>query len=345
MQLDERKKRILYALIQDYVATAEPVGSRTIARKFDLGISSATIRNEMADLEDLGLIEQPHTSAGRIPSDVGYRYYVDCLLEPLELSRKNREMIEREAFGQISVIEEVITQTGNLLSKLTNLTSIVLTPKKGPSRSHLSQVHFLPYQPGQAIMVVVQENGTVENHIIEVEESVTQDELQLAAQVLTYKMKGYSLEDIKKSVLHEIYNELNRQKKLIDTTLEMMEIFFSGAPDHDKVYLGGTLNMLNQPEFRDLAKVKDLFKIFEQDDNLKKVIDPSRNGLRVTIGGENNLAGLQGCSVIYATYQENGENIGSIGVLGPTRMDYASAMAIVDYMTKKLTDILSKPHR
>ncbi|MDR3289395.1 MAG: heat-inducible transcriptional repressor HrcA [Peptococcaceae bacterium] len=343
MQMDERKKKILRAIIQDYIMTAEPVGSRTIARKSDLGVSPATIRNEMSDLEELGLIEQPHTSAGRIPSDAGYRYYVDALMPPSTLSRENKARIERETPKKILEIENIIAQTGKLLSQLTNLTSIVLSPKRG--RSHLSQIYFLPYQPGKAIMVVVKENGVVENHIIDVDEDITIEDLRHVADIFTCKMKGYALDEVKKSVLHGIYDELTRQKNLINTALEMIEPILNDDQDHDKVYLGGTLNMLNQPEFKDLSKIKNLFKIFERDECLKKVIEPNQDGLRVTIGGENNLEELQGCSVIYATYRENGETIGSIGVLGPTRMDYAKAMALVDFMTKKLTTILSGPHR
>jgi len=242
MQIDERKKKILRAIVQDYITMAEPIGSRTIAKKFDLGVSSATIRNEMADLEELGLIEQPHTSAGRIPSDAGYRYYVDCLMEPSALPKESREMIERETSKRISEIQNAITQTGKLLSQLTNLTSMVLGPQRG--RSHLSQMHFLPYQPGKAIMVIVKENGVVENHIVEIGESVTAEELQHVAKIFTSKMRGHSVDDVKKSVLRDMYSELTRQKTLINAALEIIEPMLRDENDQDRVYLGGTLNMI-----------------------------------------------------------------------------------------------------
>lgn len=342
MQMDERKKKILRAIVQDYIATAEPVGSRTIAKKSDLGVSPATIRNEMADLEELGLIEQPHTSAGRIPSDAGYRYYVDFLMEQSSLSEEQKRAIERNT-ARISEIQDVITQTSKLLSQLTNLTSIVLQPQRG--QSGLSQVHFLPYQPGQAIMVVVKENGVVENHIVDIGENVTAEELRHIAQVLTYKMRGFVLDKGKKSMMQDIYSELARQRSLIDTALQMMEPLFYESQKKDRVYLGGTLNMLNQPEFKDLDKVKNLFKVFEHDDSLKKLVEPNQNGLKVTIGGENTLEEVQDCSIISATYQMNGETIGAVGVLGPTRMDYAKAMAMVEFMTQNLTAILTNSQR
>ena len=343
MQMDERKRKILRAIVQDYIATAEPIGSRTIARKFDLGVSSATIRNEMADLEDLGFIEQPYTSAGRIPSDAGYRYFVDCLMDPKVLNDEEKEFIERESTRRIHEIQEVITHTSKLLSELTNLTSLVLGPHK--AKSTFGKLHFLPYQPGQVIMVIVKENGAVENHIIEVGENQTAEELQQVAEVFNQKMRGYSLNQVKRSMLHEIYSELSRQRLLIDNTLDMLRAILNDSEGEERICLGGTLNMLNQPEFKDLGKVKTLFKLFEENEPLKKLLHPDQEGLNVTIGGENSLKEFKDCSVISATYRVNGLTIGAVGVLGPTRMDYAKVIAIVDFMTRSLTDVLTKRRR
>ncbi|HBV88132.1 MAG TPA: heat-inducible transcription repressor HrcA [Desulfosporosinus sp.] len=343
MQMDERKRKILRAIVQDYIATAEPIGSRTIARKFDLGVSSATIRNEMADLEELGFIEQPHTSAGRIPSDAGYRYFVDCLMDPQALNAEEIEIIERESAKRINELQEVITHTSKLLSELTNLTSLVLGPHKG--KSTFGKMHFLPYQPGQVIMVIVKENGVVENHIIDVGENLTAEELQHVAGVFNQKMRGYSISQVKRSLLHEIYSELSRQRLLIDNALDMLRAILDDNEEKDRIYLGGTLNMLNQPEFRDLGKVKTLFKVFEENEPLKKLITPRQEGLNVTIGGENILKEFQDCSVISATYKVNGLTIGAVGVLGPTRMDYAKVIAIVDFMTRSLTEVLTRRRR
>jgi heat-inducible transcriptional repressor len=340
MQMDERKRKILRAIVQDYIATAEPIGSRTIARKFDLGVSPATIRNEMADLEDLGLIEQPHTSSGRVPSDAGYRYFVDCLMDPQTVSDEQREIIERESAKRIHEIQEVISHTSRLLSELTNLTSIVLGPQKG--KSTFGKMHFLPYQPGQVILVIVKENGTVENHIIDIGENLTTEELQQVAGVFNQKMRGYSLDQVKRTLLHEIYDELSRQRRLIDNTLDMLREILDDNEQEDRIYLGGTLNMLNQPEFRDLGKVKSLFKVFEENESLKKLLRPYQEGLNVTIGGENTMKEFKGCSVISATYKVNGLTIGAVGVLGPTRMDYGKAIAIVDFMTRSLTEVLTR---
>lgn len=344
MQMDERKKKILRAIVQDYITTAEPVGSRTIARKFDLGISPATIRNEMADMEELGLIEQPHTSSGRIPSDAGYRYYVDCLMEHPKLSKDEKGVIERETLKGIAEIQEVISHTSKLLSQLTHLTSIVVGPQKG--KSSFSQMHFLPYQPGQAIMVIVKENGAVENQIVDIGENVTAEELQRIATVFNQKMRGHSLSEVRRSLLHEIYSELTRQRSLIDNALELLSVVLNNSGDEpNKVYLGGTLNMLNQPEFQDVEKIRNLFQIFEEGEQIKKVLHPAAGGLTVTIGGENSLKELQDCSVISATYRVEGEALGMIGLIGPTRMDYSRAIAMVDYMTRTLNELLTKRRR
>ncbi|MCB8814242.1 heat-inducible transcriptional repressor HrcA [Desulfosporosinus shakirovi] len=343
MQMDERKRKILRAIVQDYIATAEPIGSRTIARKFDMGVSSATIRNEMADLEDLGFIEQPYTSAGRIPSDAGYRYFVDCLMDPQVLNPEDMEIIERESTKRINELQEVIAHTSKLLSELTNLTSLVLGPHKG--KSTFGKMHFLPYQPGQVIMVIVKENGVVENHIIDVGENLTAEELQQVAGVFNQKMRGYSIGQVKRSILHEIYSELSRQRLLIDNALDMLRAILDDNEDEERIHLGGTLNMLNQPEFKDLSKVKTLFKVFEENESLKKVLTPRQEGLNVTIGGENTLKEFRDCSIISATYKVNGLMIGAVGVLGPTRMDYAKVIAIVDFMTRSLTEVLTKHRR
>lgn len=338
MQMDERKRKILRAIVMDYIATAEPIGSRTIARKYDLGVSSATIRNEMADLEDMGFIEQPHTSAGRIPSDAGYRYFVDCLMDPQALTEEEMETIDREKTKRIYEIQEVVSHTGRLLSELTNLTSIVLGPHKG--KSAFGKVHFLPYQPGQVIMVIVKENGEVENQIIDVEEDVTAEALQHAADVFNQKMRGQTLSQLKRSLLHEIYGELSQQRILIDNALDLLRDILDDNEEKERVYLGGTLNMLNQPEFKDLSKVKSLFKMFEESEALIQLLNQRQEGLNVTIGGENMVKEFRDCSLISASYQINGLTIGAVGVLGPTRMDYAKVIAIVDVMTRSLTGIL-----
>ncbi len=343
MQMDERKKKVLEAIVLDYIATAEPVGSRTIARNFNLGVSSATIRNEMADLEDMGLIEQPHTSAGRVPSDAGYRFYVDWLMQKASLSGDERSIVESIVFQKIKKIQGLVQDTSRLLSQLTNLTSVVLTPQQ--SNSPLHQVHILPYQPAKALMVVVRESGAVENHVVDVAESTTAEDLQQVTTILNGKLKGLTLEKVKSSLLREIYSELTRQKDLINRALELLEPIVDSR-DFDTVVLGGTLNMLNQPEFKDVQKLKTLLQIFEEGSVLKKILsEETGGGLTVRIGGENKLEEMHDCSLITASYQVDGQIVGVIGVLGPTRMDYAKACTLVEFMTQNLSSVLKRYYK
>lgn len=338
--------KILRAIIQDYIATAEPVGSRTIARKFDLGVSSATIRNEMADLEELGLLEQPHTSAGRIPSDAGYRYYVDRLMEPSELAEDLEIPIKRAMSNRILEIKEVVAQTSKFLSQLTSLTGIVLSPQLSRGAAKFYQMHFLNFQPGQAIMVIVKEDGSVEHHVVDIGEDTTLEELQHVADVFNRKMRGRSFNQIKRSLLHEIYDEVSKQKTLLDSAMDVLSLILGDTEEKEQVYVGGTLNMLNQPEFRDLDKVKSLFTTLEENENLVKLLNlDRRKELNVTIGEENALREFKDCSLVSATYKINGETIGAIGVLGPTRMDYDKVVAIVGFMTHTLTEILTRDKR
>jgi heat-inducible transcriptional repressor len=346
MKMDERKQKILKAIVQDYIATAEPVGSRTISKKFKLGVSPATIRNEMADLEEMGLIEQPHTSAGRVPSDSGYRYYVDSLLDPFVfLNDEDKQNINQEIATRLNEIEEVIEYTGKLISQVTSLTSLVMGPKS--RHSVLKKLYFLPYESGKAIMVTVKENGTVENNIVEIGEDTTSDELQMLANIFNYKMSGTRIQDLKKGIINEIYSELSRKRRMIDGMMGILERLFEDKDEDsmDRVYLGGTLNMLNQPEFRDLDKIKNLFSVFQENNKLIELLSHDQQGLNITIGSENPEKVFKDCSVISATYHINGKQIGSIGVLGPTRMDYGKAITIVDYMTKSLTEMLTNRYR
>lgn len=344
MEMDERKQRILKAIVQDYIATAEPVGSRTISKKFELGVSPATIRNEMADLEEMGLIEQPHTSAGRIPSDSGYRYYVDTLMDPLVLDEQEKRMIRAEMTSRLDEVQEVIEYTGKLISQVTSLTSLVMGPKS--RNSVLKRLYFLPYESGKAIMVTVKDNGSVENNIVDIGEDTTSEELQILANIFNEKMSGTRVQDLKQGLIREIYSELSRRRRIIDGMMSILERIFENkdTDSNDRVYLGGALNMLNQPEFRDLQKVKDLFSVFEENRKLIELINPHQEGINITIGAENPDLAFKECSIITATYHINGRQIGSVGVLGPTRMDYRKAVSIVDYMTKSLTEILTKKY-
>lgn len=342
MKMNDRKKKVLQAIIHDYIQTAEPVGSRTISKKYNLKVSPATIRNEMSDLEEMGLIEQPHTSAGRIPSNSGYRYYVDCLMEKQVLSEAEEYEIEEQLTQKIKQIEDVIQVTSRLLSDFTKYTSLVDSPQI--CTKSIKHVQLIPFQSLQALAVIVTENGAVLHQIVPIQESITVEDLSKISTILNRKLSGQSFETLQKSVLDSIYHEMIRERQLIKVILEFLEETMMQEREQ-KIYLGGTLNILNQPEFKDVEKVRRLLGILDEEEVLKNILgcdDENVNGLSIKIGNENSIQGIDSCSVITATYAIDGTKLGTIGILGPTRMNYAKVVTVVDVMSKTLSKVLGK---
>ncbi|MFZ5631212.1 MAG: heat-inducible transcriptional repressor HrcA [Bacillota bacterium] len=341
MKMDTRKQQVLLAIITDYVSTAEPVGSRTIARKYDLGVSPATIRNEMSDLEEMGYIEQPHTSAGRIPSQRGYRYYVDFLMKRKDLTSQDEDLIRRGYEQKVRDIGQVIHRTGMMLSQMTRHTAVIMSPRV--ETSAFKHIQLVLLNAGQAMVIVVMNTGALQNSIIEVPEGVTQVDLDTISGVLNAKLQGLTVDKIKMTLIREIYLELSKHRNILDLAMHLIQ---SGlAPNReDKIYLGGMFNILNQPEFHNIEKVKTLLSLLEQEDmlhNLLAVSEPG-DGVAVRIGNEMKREEVRECSMVVANYHIDGKPVGSIGVLGPTRMDYAWVVSVVDFMTRSLSETMEK---
>ena len=341
MKMDSRKQQILIAIIHDYIATAEPVGSRTIARKYKLGISPATIRNEMADLEEMGYIEQPHTSAGRVPSERGYRYYVDYLMQREELTREEQGLVRQSYEAKVKGVGEIIQYTGKLMAQLTNCTAVVLSTQRGSNA--FRHIQLVQMTPEKALLIVVMDNGTVHHRLIEMSDSITQSDLDTISAVLNAKLQGRTMERIKMTLLNEIYFELAKHEHILNMAMELVDHSLSMDVE-DKIYLGGVFNILNQPEFHNVDKVKTMLGILEQEKMLGSIMaDGFRSdGVTVRIGGEISNDQMRDCSMVMATYSVKGKPQGSVGVLGPTRMDYARMVTVVDYMTKNLSLALER---
>ncbi|HBT20318.1 MAG TPA: HrcA family transcriptional regulator [Peptococcaceae bacterium] len=342
--LDERKEKILLAIIQDYIATAEPVGSRTISRKYELGVSPATIRNEMADLDEMGLIEQPYTSAGRIPSDKGYRYYVDFLMEKYPLSAEVQQAVRERFKRKLSDLEEVIRTTGELLSHMTDYIAITLGPQV--KQSALRHIELSRISESRGLLVVVTDSGAVEHRFFDLPESVTAEELKAISEVLTQKLMGITLDRVTKTVLEEIYINLAVKRRLLDAILNIIENILSES-DETKVFFCGTSNILKQPEFKNIEKLQFLLSFLEEERLVKDLVSQQllSEGLTIKIGGENNYEGVHDCSLITAAYHVGGEVVGTVSVLGPTRMDYSKAVAVVEFVTEALSETLTKYYR
>lgn len=337
MKIDERKQKVLEAIIKDYVATAEPVGSRTIARKYGLGVSPATIRNEMADLEEMGLIEQPHTSAGRIPSQRGYRYYVDCLMEKYNLKEDERISVSNSFAKRIREIDTVLHDTGRLLSQLTNYTAIVTGPKS--SHNSIQRVEFISLKPGKTLLVMLTDTGVAVNKVLDVPESVSVNDLQQVSQAFNARLSEIMLRGIKRTLLQELRHELMQQRQILMVVLDILNQYLTFGPE-EKVYLGGILNILNQPEFRNVEKIRRLMSVLDEDENIRDLLAEDQDkGIIIRIGDENKREEFQDCSVITATYEVGGQ-VGRVGLLGPTRMEYSKAITLLEFITTALSDVM-----
>ena len=336
--LDERKQKILQAIIDDYISTAEPIGSRTIARKYNLGVSSATIRNEMADLELLGYLEQLHTSSGRVPSGKGYRLYVDDLLAPSKISEKEINLIVSWYNSRTKSIEEVFQETAKIISRLTKNVSLVMAPQL--SQSTFRCLQFVALDKNQAIVIVMTDAGFIENKIIDIPHGTSIEDLQKIATIINGHLSGLMLDEIKTSLIKKIKNEVNLDlfEATFDSILKALAI-----EKKERLYLGGTTQLLSQPEFRNVEKVKDILTMLEEEQLLCDLLNSQNgDGVTVTIGQENKYSGIKDCSIIKATYHIKGKVIGTVAVLGPTRMEYGKIITLLEFMHGNLGQILKK---
>ncbi|MCL6631074.1 MAG: heat-inducible transcriptional repressor HrcA [Alicyclobacillus herbarius] len=339
--LTDRQKLILGAVVEDYVFSAEPVGSRTLSKHERIRYSAATIRNEMADLEEMGYLAQPHTSAGRVPSQRGYRFYVDHLMMQTEIDAQTVQRL-REVFQQrIDEVERMIQQTAIVVSQLTSYTSIVSGPRVHSER--IRHVQILPLAAGRAVAIIVTTAGTVYDRPIQIPEDMSAAELERLVNLLNSKLAGGSLAYMKSTLYREIANEMAGVLEHYEGALGVLdELLKVSEQKKDPVFVGGATNVLAQPEFHDVDKARPLLALLEQADAVYSLLPTESVGIQVRIGAENAEPTLQDCTVIAATYSVNGQPVGRIGVLGPTRMNYARVMQILDYTAGALTRTLQE---
>ncbi|MBQ9992284.1 MAG: heat-inducible transcription repressor HrcA [Firmicutes bacterium] len=338
--MDERKRQVLDAIIKDYIETAEPVGSRAVAKKYDLGVSPATIRNEMSDLEDLGYIEQPHTSAGRRPSDKGYRYYVDYLMQKEELLPEETEFIKQSLCGEITELEEGMKRAVKLLSKLTNYPTIAVMPQKDNGRVEKIQLVFL--NETQGIAVVLSDTGIINHSLISFPQPMNPLALSDLEYFLNSKLAGLKFEEITYAVLRDIVNKAPQHKELVAVTLDLLEKVLNTSND-EKVFTGGALDMLSQPEFQNIETCKKVLELFEHKENVVDILQPlsETNETVIAIGSELPYEGMEDYSIVVAPYGKDKKN-GYIGVLGPTRMSYAKTVSLVNCIAEELSKLVDK---
>ena len=338
--LNDRKKKILQLIIEDYISTAEPVGSRTIARKYNLGISPATIRNEMSDLEMLGYLEQPHTSAGRIPSAQAYRFYVDSLLEPGSLTDNDMALINSWFKERRRSIDEIFQSTAKILSRMTQNVSMVLANKEDVAA--FRYMKFLPLDDRHAILCIVTDDGNVDNCVVEIPLGMRQEELDYLAGRVSRLLEGKELSEISGTLLKAVHTDIAEDRLLFTSLIDSINKM-NRKHRQQKVFLGGTKQLLNQPEFRDMDRVRNLLGILEEEKVVRDLLLAGEDsGLKITIGDENKFTGIQDCSMVQATYRLNGRVVGTMAVLGPTRMEYSKVISVMDYLHKYLKTIFQQ---
>ncbi|NLF29001.1 MAG: heat-inducible transcription repressor HrcA [Clostridiales bacterium] len=338
MGLDERKFLILQAIIDDYITTAMPVGSRTISRKAGVGFSPATIRNEMSDLEELGYLAQPHTSAGRIPSYKAYRLYVDKLLKAYQLSNDECQKIAEHMETRSRQVETVIRRAARVLSDATKYTSVVVVPHIGSLR--IRHVQIVPVSEGVAMLVIVTTAGIVKDAVIHVPEGLTADHLYGISRMLTEQLADKPVESVRQ-IFAELIRDMGQNRKLLADAMRVIEDNIASVDDRD-VYVGGSANLLSYPEYADVSKAKSFLAILESREMLRKLMGSGGVEIAIRIGPENELPELSDCSILTASYRMGDQSTGTMGIIGPTRMDYSRVITVLHFMGNAISQLLSE---
>ena len=340
MDLNERKIKILEAIITDYIETGEPIGSRTIAKKYNLGISPATIRNEMSDLEELGLIVQPHTSSGRVPSNKGYRLYVDEFMEQRQLTDEEVSILKNVIKNNINHMDYLMEQTAKALSMLTNYTTVVSKPII--EEVNIKNIQLMTLDEKSIIAVFVTENKDIKNIVINVNKKFEQPELMNISHSIYNILNNYSLEEIKQQIFLNNQTTFSQEEEII--SLVFKAIFNSFKEEEEiKLYTSGINNILDFPEFSNIEKAKSIFQTFEEKEILVNIFgnnnNADTNSIQILIGNESCIEPLKDCSIVKTEYKI-ANTIGKIGIIAPTRMDYAKAVSILNEIIKNINDVL-----
>lgn len=340
-ELDERKRKILNAIIRNYLDTGEPVGSRTISKYSDLNLSSATIRNEMSDLEELGYILQPHTSAGRIPSDKGYRFYVDNLI-----AEKDREVTEMKEFmiEHTERVEQVLQKMAKALAANTNYTAMITAPSY--QRNKVKFLQLSQVDEEQLLAVIVTEGNLVKNKMISTREALDNETLLKLNILLNSSLNGLSADQINLATIARLKEQAGIHSNIVSDVLDAL----AGAFQEDEeleVYTSGTTNILKYPELSDSQKASELLNAFEEKKQLVSLVNEAlssgeQTGIQVYIGDESPIQNMKDCSVVTATYQIGEGMQGTIGIIGPKRMDYENVMDNLKTLKNQLDLVFQK---
>ncbi len=342
--LDERSRYILSAIVESYINKLEPVGSRFLTKRYPFGISSATIRNVMADLEDLGFLVQPHTSAGRIPTDRGYRYYVDNLLVRRDASSDlTREFIQQISNRLIEIrndVNELFFTITNTLSVMSNYIGVALAPKA--AQTTFNRIDLIKYRDDMIVAILLTEEGIIRNRILRGGSGVNQKNLNEISDYLNSQFSGFTIDEIRGALIKRMQSEKSLCENLVSRALLICDqaLSFTG----DDLFVSGLYDAMNLPDFSDITKIKELAKAIREKHTILKLLNElsEEEGLHIVIGAENPVEELKNLSIVASTYKEKNRPIGVIALIGPKRMNYGRAISIVDMAAKLVSTRLEE---
>ena len=334
MVLDERKKQILKAVIEEYIGAAEPVSSGAIVEKYDLGFSSATIRNDMADLEHEGYLEKPHTSAGRVPSVKGYRFYVDELLNDENISLEEIEYIKENLQTKVNEIEDLTKITTNTISEMTHYTTVAIGPDS--SSNIIKDIKFILLGERLLMAVILTENGAVKETIIKYDEDVSQNQINDLNVTFNNKLRGKPLEKIDKPMEEYILSTMESQVNVIKPIIQQLN---KSLEETSKIYLEGASKVFDFPEFSKIDTAKNFLSILDTKEEMLEIFNSGlAKDINVYIGDENENVDLKDLSIITFKHRVGDQDLGTIGIIGPKRMNYSKVISIMKYISKKLNE-------
>jgi len=338
--LDNRELNILKGLIDHYINTAEPVGSRTLSKQYDIGLSSASIRNTLKDLEERGYIAQPYKSAGRVPTNLGYRSYVDYLLTPEKLSASEKKFIRGKMKTEFTAVSQILEQTSRILSNLSQQLGVTLTPKF--DSAVLTKLEIIPVASNRLIVVLVVKSGLIKSILIEVESNLPDLAINETIEVLNERLCGLTLEQIKGTIRDRVKNTTAGDPKLIKLFVESSEEIWE-FPSDENLHFGGASNLLQQPEFRNPQEMAKMVQLIEDRKAIHQMLSDTgiSEGITITIGHKNKKGEDEQLSLLSSSYNMGGVR-GVVGIIGPTRMKYSKLVSLVDYTSKMLSEILSE---
>ncbi len=339
MTLDERHRKILFAVVTEYIASGNPVGSRRIATRYAINLSPATIRNVLADLEDSELLHQPHTSAGRVPTDLGFRCFVDAMATAGEISEAHRTaLIER--LRDLEPGADAVRETGQLLSGLTGTATIIAQPPV--LEAGLEQLRFMPLSGGRTLAVLVTRSGAVENRVVVTELDIDDHVLERVNNYLGELVQGRTLREVRDLLATRLASDRGQYEQLRTQAQKMVEATVRGDLEQTQVVIEGQGALFDRPEFGDAEKIRGYLSAFEEKQKLLELLEQTlmADGVRVFIGSDAGIDEIRDISVISSPYRKGGSSVGSFGIVGPTRMDYRKYVPLVGFAANLLSDVL-----